>query len=75
MQQQRDDLLQANMMRKQQLVELNLLREEEKSRMEREHASVVAKIKAEADQQRLDLEKKHSVAMEQSLEKVRHYCF
>ena len=37
----REEVLQANQLRKQQLVELGLLREEEKQKMQREHEEQV----------------------------------
>ena len=40
----REEVVQANQLRKQQLVELGLLREEEKQKMQREHESEVGEV-------------------------------
>ncbi|XP_078313648.1 centrosomal protein of 112 kDa-like isoform X7 [Crassostrea virginica] len=66
----REEVVQANQLRKQQLVELGLLREEEKQKMLREHESEVTKLRSEMEQQRLDLQKTHSTELEKMLEKT-----
>ncbi|XP_062621539.1 centrosomal protein of 112 kDa-like isoform X2 [Saccostrea cucullata] len=66
----REEVVQANQLRKQQLVELGLLREEEKQKMLREHESEVIKLRSEMEQQRLDLQKTHSTELEKMLEKT-----
>ena len=40
----REEVVQANQLRKQQLVELGLLREEEKQKLQREHETMVRPI-------------------------------
>ena len=40
----REELVQANQLRKQQLVELGLLREEEKQKMQRDHEAEVGRV-------------------------------
>ncbi|XP_055875156.1 centrosomal protein of 112 kDa-like isoform X4 [Biomphalaria glabrata] len=66
----REDLLQANQLRKQQLVELGLLREEEKQKMHRDHEAEIARVRGEMEQQRLALQRTHSTDMENVLEKT-----
>uniref|UniRef100_A0A2C9KUV2 DUF4485 domain-containing protein n=1 Tax=Biomphalaria glabrata TaxID=6526 RepID=A0A2C9KUV2_BIOGL len=66
----REDLLQANQLRKQQLVELGLLREEEKQKMHRDHEAEIARVRGEMEQQRLTLQRTHSTDMENVLEKT-----
>ncbi|XP_033734026.1 centrosomal protein of 112 kDa-like isoform X4 [Pecten maximus] len=66
----REEIVQANQLRKQQLVELGLLREEEKQKMQREQESELARLRSEMEQQRLDLQKTHSTEMEKMLEKT-----
>ncbi|XP_064378833.1 centrosomal protein of 112 kDa isoform X6 [Dromaius novaehollandiae] len=66
----REELMQVNAQRKQQLVELSLLREEEKQRAAREHEAAVHKLKAEAEKMALDLKKLHAAETEKALEKA-----
>ncbi|XP_035824981.1 uncharacterized protein LOC101862025 isoform X2 [Aplysia californica] len=66
----REELVQANQLRKQQLVELGLLREEEKQKMHRDHEAEFARIRTENEQQRLELQKSHNTEMETVLEKT-----
>ncbi|XP_067164765.1 centrosomal protein of 112 kDa isoform X3 [Apteryx mantelli] len=66
----REELMQVNAQRKQQLVELSLLREEEKQRAAREHETAVNKLKAEAEKMTLDLKKVHAAETEMALEKA-----
>ncbi|XP_010224286.1 PREDICTED: centrosomal protein of 112 kDa [Tinamus guttatus] len=70
----REELVQVNAQRKQQLVELSLLREEEKQRAAREHEAAVSKLKAEAEKMTLDLKKVHAAETEKALEK-KSLCF
>ncbi|XP_062447575.1 centrosomal protein of 112 kDa isoform X2 [Rhea pennata] len=65
----REELMQVNAQRKQQLVELSLLREE-KQRAAREHETTVNKLKAEAEKMTLDLKKVHAAETEKALEKA-----
>ncbi|XP_066292704.1 centrosomal protein of 112 kDa-like isoform X1 [Branchiostoma lanceolatum] len=67
----REEVIQANALRKQQLVELGLLREEEKQKATRstqELEATVNKFKSELEQQKLQLQREHATEMEQSLE-------
>ncbi|XP_052772842.1 centrosomal protein of 112 kDa-like isoform X2 [Mya arenaria] len=66
----REEVVQANQLRKQQLVELGLLREEEKQKMQRDTDMELSKFKSEMEQQRLELQKNHSIEMEQVLGKT-----
>ncbi|XP_013402833.1 centrosomal protein of 112 kDa [Lingula anatina] len=66
----REEIVQSNQLRKQQLVELGLLREEEKQKMQRDHEAQVAKLKSETEQQKLSLQKSHSEEIEKNLEKT-----
>ncbi|NWX84570.1 CE112 protein, partial [Nothoprocta pentlandii] len=66
----REELVQVKAQRKQQLVELSLLREEEKQRAAREHEAAVSKLKAEAEKMTSDLKKAHAAETEKALEKA-----
>ncbi|KAL8592673.1 hypothetical protein ACOMHN_037613 [Nucella lapillus] len=66
----REDLVQSNQLRKQQLVELGLLREEEKQKMQRDHEAEIGHIRADGEQQRLEMQKMHSIETEKLLEKT-----
>uniref|UniRef100_A0A8C6X2V0 Centrosomal protein 112 n=2 Tax=Elapinae TaxID=42168 RepID=A0A8C6X2V0_NAJNA len=66
----REELIQVNTQRKQQLVELSLLREEEKQRVARDHETAMNKKKAESEKIILDLKKTNAVEKEMALEKA-----
>ncbi|XP_061471567.1 centrosomal protein of 112 kDa isoform X3 [Rhineura floridana] len=66
----REELIQVNTQRKQQLVELSLLREEEKQRAIRNHETAMNKLKAESEKMMLDLKKANAAEMEIALEKA-----
>lgn len=66
----REELVSVNSQRKQQLVELGLLREEEKQRAARDHEAAVSKLKAESEKMRLELKKTHAAKTELMLEKA-----
>ncbi|XP_074244980.1 centrosomal protein of 112 kDa isoform X4 [Saimiri boliviensis] len=66
----REELINVNSQRKQQLVELGLLREEEKQRASREHETVVNKLKAESEKMKIELKKTHAAETEMTLEKA-----
>ena len=68
-----EEVVGGNQLRKQQLVELGLLREEEKQKLEREQEEQVSKLRSQLEQQRLDLQKQHSLEMEKTLEKVNYF--
>ncbi|XP_007441246.1 centrosomal protein of 112 kDa-like, partial [Python bivittatus] len=65
----REELIQVNTQRKQQLVELSLLREEEKQRAIRDHETAMNKQKAESEKMILDLKKINAAEKEMALEK------
>ncbi|XP_032616826.2 centrosomal protein of 112 kDa-like [Hylobates moloch] len=66
----RKELINVNLQWKQQLVELALLREEEKKRAAREHEIVVNKLKAESEKMKIELKKTHAAETEMTLEKA-----
>ncbi|KAM4843508.1 centrosomal protein of 112 kDa isoform 6-T6 [Thomomys bottae] len=66
----REELINVNSQRKQQLVELGLLREEEKQRTARDHETVVNKLKAESEKMKMDLKKTYAAETEMTLEKA-----
>ncbi|XP_006833798.1 PREDICTED: centrosomal protein of 112 kDa [Chrysochloris asiatica] len=66
----REELVNVNSQRKQQLVELGLLREEEKQRAARDHENAVNKLKAESEKMKLELRKTHAAETEMTLEKA-----
>ncbi|XP_032097903.1 centrosomal protein of 112 kDa isoform X7 [Sapajus apella] len=66
----REELINVNSQRKQQLVELGLLREEEKQRATREHETVINKLKAESEKMKIELKKTHAAETEMTLEKA-----
>ncbi|XP_072795548.1 centrosomal protein of 112 kDa isoform X2 [Vicugna pacos] len=66
----REELINVNSQRKQQLVELGLLREEEKQRAARDHETTVNKLKAESEKMKIELKKTHAAETEMTLEKI-----
>lgn len=68
----REELIHVNSQRKQQLVELGLLREEEKQKAARDHETAVYKLKAESEKMKLELKRAHAAETDVALEKVRH---
>ncbi|XP_074116680.1 centrosomal protein of 112 kDa isoform X5 [Sminthopsis crassicaudata] len=66
----REELIQVNSQRKQQLVELGLLREEEKQRAARDHETIVNKLKADSEKMKLELKMTHAAETELTLEKI-----
>uniref|UniRef100_A0A287BAP4 Centrosomal protein 112 n=1 Tax=Sus scrofa TaxID=9823 RepID=A0A287BAP4_PIG len=66
----REELINVNSQRKQQLVELGLLREEEKQRAARDHETTVNKLKAESEKMKMELKKTHAAETEMTLEKA-----
>ncbi|XP_018091007.1 centrosomal protein of 112 kDa-like isoform X2 [Xenopus laevis] len=66
----KEELIQVNSQRKQQLVELGLLRDEEKQKASQEHQMVIGKLKAEMETMRLDLQRAHASQMEEAMEKA-----
>jgi centrosomal protein CEP112 len=66
----RQELVNVNSQRKQQLVELGLLREEEKQKAARDHETAVSKLRAESEKMKIELKKTHAAEKELTLEKV-----
>ncbi|XP_059139719.1 centrosomal protein of 112 kDa-like [Physella acuta] len=66
----REELVQANQLRKQQLVELGLLREEEKQKMHRDQEAELSRLRATMEQQKIELQRIHGSEMERVLEKT-----
>lgn len=66
----REELIQKESLYKQQLVELGMLREEEKQTFKRQEEVQASKYRSELDQQRLQLQRQHSTEMEQLLDKT-----
>ncbi|XP_072602864.1 centrosomal protein of 112 kDa isoform X4 [Vulpes vulpes] len=66
----REELIHVNSQRKQQLVELGLLREEEKQRAARDHETAVYKLKAESEKMKMELKRTHAAETEVTLEKA-----
>eukprot|EP00795_Rhopilema_esculentum_P009370 gene9370-17075_t len=63
----REEVIQANSLRKQQLVELGMLRDEERQSFIRQEESLQAKFRSQLEQQKLSLQKEHSSVMEKML--------
>ncbi|XP_014807770.1 PREDICTED: centrosomal protein of 112 kDa isoform X2 [Calidris pugnax] len=66
----REELVQVNAQRKQQLLELSHQWEEEKQRVARDHETAMNKMKVEAEKITLDLKKIHAAETEKALEKA-----
>ncbi|XP_033631241.1 centrosomal protein of 112 kDa-like isoform X2 [Asterias rubens] len=66
----REANMESNSLRKQQLIELGLLREDEKQKVMWECEATVSKLKSEMEQQRLRQQRDHSAELEQMLEKT-----
>ncbi|XP_029870737.1 centrosomal protein of 112 kDa isoform X3 [Aquila chrysaetos chrysaetos] len=66
----REELIQVNTQRKQQLLELSHQWEEEKQRAARDHETAVNKLKVEAEKITLDLKKIHVAETEKALDKA-----
>jgi len=65
-----EEIQTSNSLRRQQLVELGLLREEERQKAARDHEMVVAKLEGDMDKQRMELHKQHAAELEQHTLKV-----
>ncbi|XP_063816911.1 centrosomal protein of 112 kDa [Pseudophryne corroboree] len=66
----KEELIQVNSQRKQQLVELGHLRDEEKQKTAQEHHMAMSKLRAEAEAMRLELQRTHAAETQQALEKA-----
>ncbi|XP_018428721.1 PREDICTED: centrosomal protein of 112 kDa, partial [Nanorana parkeri] len=67
----KEELIQGNGQRKQQLLELGHLREEEKQRTAQEHHMALSKLRKEMEATKLELQKRHAAQTQEALEKVR----
>jgi len=67
----REELVSVNASRRQQLVELGLLREEERQKMTTESQKAIAKLESEMDQQRLEQHKQHAAELERQSDKMK----
>ena len=65
-----EEIQSSNSLRRQQLVELGLLREEERQKAARDYEMAVAKLEADMDKQRMELHKQHASELEQHTIKV-----
>ncbi|XP_061080171.1 centrosomal protein of 112 kDa isoform X1 [Conger conger] len=65
----REDLLQAHAQRKQQLMELGVLREEERQRAAQEQEATLGRLRAEMERLKQDLERTHAADKQLALEK------
>ncbi|XP_072270178.1 centrosomal protein of 112 kDa [Pyxicephalus adspersus] len=66
----KEELIQVNAQRKQQLLELGHLREEEKQRSAQEHQIALSKLRREMEGTKLELQKKHAAHTQEALEKA-----
>lgn len=66
----REEIMQKESLYKQQIVELGMLREEEKQTYKRHEETQATKFRSELEQQRLQLQRQHSTETEQLLEKT-----
>uniref|UniRef100_A0A3P8XJ00 DUF4485 domain-containing protein n=1 Tax=Esox lucius TaxID=8010 RepID=A0A3P8XJ00_ESOLU len=66
----RDELQQAHSQRKQQLLELGVLREEERQRAAQDQEASLGRLRAEMDRIRLELERSHATDRQLAQEKV-----
>ncbi|NXF93608.1 CE112 protein, partial [Eubucco bourcierii] len=66
----KEELIQVNTQRTQQLLELNHQWEEEKLRAARDHETALKKLKVEAEKMALDLKKMHTAETERALDKA-----
>ncbi|XP_076842986.1 centrosomal protein of 112 kDa isoform X2 [Brachyhypopomus gauderio] len=66
----REEVLAVHSQRKQQLAELGVLREEERQQAAREQEAALARLRAEMERARLDLEKTHAAERDMAQEKV-----
>lgn len=66
----REEIIQGSSTHKTQLMELSLMREEEKQNYKRQEENLQIKFKSQLEQQKLQLQRQHSTEMEQILEKT-----
>nr|CAB3229848.1 centrosomal protein of 112 kDa-like [Phallusia mammillata] len=67
----REELVSANALRRQQLVELGLLREEERQKAARDNDMAVARLEAEIDRQRMEMHQQHAAELERQTQKAK----
>ncbi|XP_031750098.1 centrosomal protein of 112 kDa isoform X4 [Xenopus tropicalis] len=66
----KEELIQLNSQRKQQLLELGLLRDEERQKASQEHQLAMSKLRAEMESLRMDLQRAHASQLEEVMEKA-----
>lgn len=66
----REELVSSNALRRQQLVELGLLREEERQKASRDHDIAVAKLEAEIDRQQMEFHQQNAAEIDKLNQKV-----
>ncbi|KAM9296588.1 centrosomal protein of 112 kDa [Gastrophryne carolinensis] len=66
----KEELIQVNSQRKQQLFELGHLREEERQRSTQEHQAAISKLRSEMEATKQDLQRKHATQTQEALEKA-----
>ncbi|XP_033097473.1 centrosomal protein of 112 kDa-like [Anneissia japonica] len=66
--QMKEELVQSNALRKQQLTELGLIREEEKQTALRENQSKLNRLQSEFEQKRLQQQQQHGIEIEKTIE-------
>ncbi|XP_077110800.1 centrosomal protein of 112 kDa isoform X9 [Ranitomeya variabilis] len=66
----KEELIQVNAQRKQQILELGHLREEEKHKTAQEHQKAMSKVRAEMESMRLELQRTHAAQIQEALEKA-----
>ncbi|XP_075701374.1 uncharacterized protein LOC142665554 [Rhinoderma darwinii] len=66
----KEELIQVNAQRKQQLLELGHLRDEEKHKSAQEHQKTMSKLRAEMESMRVDLQRTHAAHSQEALEKA-----
>ncbi|XP_069808161.1 centrosomal protein of 112 kDa isoform X2 [Dendropsophus ebraccatus] len=66
----KEELIQVQAQRKQQLLELGHLRDEERHHMAQEHQKAMSKLRSEMESSRLELQRMHAVQTQEALEKA-----
>ncbi|XP_071946216.1 centrosomal protein of 112 kDa-like [Antedon mediterranea] len=64
----KEELIQNNSLRKQQLTELGMLREEEKQTANRDYHSQLTRLQSELEQKRLQEQQQHTIELEKTIE-------
>ena len=61
----REELLSSNQLRRQQLVELGLLREEERQKSSRDHEIALAELQADMEGELAEVRRQHAVTLDE----------